>query len=277
MSLTDILKKTALSLALAWPIAHMSYALPDADGTHQKSGFQEAKKGTDKAKREYLVNLLYDMKILYDKDKGPNGHVGAFYDYDNSDDKKKLEDWVNELAKNGQEVDKTAFEKARSKKLVYNLNGKLGENKKLPFIVVYSKDLFSFTEDDLKSTLDRVKAGTEAYDTGMVFEKKIPAEPQSWNSMVPDMYSDYCQLTKILDGTRKVSDELRQESMQVYQRHYTTFKKGIQQPAGPFMTEELRTMLKETIIFVDAGMKKLGYNTEYNADTLSWVLKQAKK
>lgn len=277
MTLTDILKKTALSLALAWPIAHINYAFPDASGTHQKSGFQEAKKGTEKAKREYLVNLLYEMKILYDKEKNPNGHVGVFYDYDNFDDKKKLEDWVDEQAKNGQEVDKTAFEKARSMKLVYNLNGKLGENKKQPFIVVYSKDLFSFTEDDLKSTLDRVKAGTEAYDTGMAFEKKIPAEPQSWNTTVAGMYSDYCQLTKILDGTRKVSDELKQESMQIYQQHYTTFQKGIQRPAGPFMTEELRTMLKETIVAVDTGMKKLGYNHEYEADAQSWVIKQAKK
>jgi hypothetical protein len=276
MSLTDILKKTALSLALAWPIANTSYALPDAGVSRQKSGFQEAKKGTDKAKREYLVNLLYDMKILYDKEKNPNGHVGTLYDYDNFDDKKKLEDWVNEQAKNGQEVDKTAFEKARNRKLVYNLAGKLGENKKQPFIVVYSKDLFSISEDDLKSTLDRVKAGTEAYDTGMAFEKKIPAEPQSWNSMMANMYSGYCQLTKILDGTRKVSDGHKQESLQVYQTHYNTFQKGIQRPAGPFMTEELRTMLKETIVAVDTGMKKLGYNHEFNANTQTWILKQAK-
>lgn len=277
MSLTDILKKTALSLVLVWPIAHTTYALSDTGMSRQGNDFQEAKKGAAEAKREYLVKLLHGMKILYDKDENPDGHVGAFYDYDNSDDKKKLEDWVNEQAKNGQEVDKTAFEKARSQKLVYNLAGKLGENKKQPFIVVYSKDLFSISEDDLKSILDRVKAGAEAYDTGIAFEKKIPLEPQSWNFAIANMYSDYCQLTKILDGTRKVSDGHRQESLQAYQQHYTTLQKGIPRPAGPFMTEELRTMMKETIVAIDVGMKKLGYNHEYNADAQSWVLKQAKK
>ncbi|MEM3154117.1 MAG: hypothetical protein QW165_00935 [Candidatus Woesearchaeota archaeon] len=293
LELSDVVRKAAMGLGLGVLFSQVDpQAVAAPSATHSQDSekqdekkpyknkitYEQAKKGSKKTKRDYIIGKMYEMGILYHKDHCPDGHVGDVFDFDDKSDKKRLEKRLDEELKFNPALYKAGFEEARESKLAYHCRDPPGQNERLPFIVFYLEEIFpakgeATSEDEITSRLRYLKASTEYFNTAIFFGKKMPLANASMKfrrDTVGSLYAGYAQLSKIIDNTDKVSDATRQDVLERYLHNYYNCMRCFEIRED----ETVQEFVKHVVDNINSGMRQLGYVHKYDEIKKEWSLEK---
>jgi hypothetical protein len=293
--LSDVVRKAAMGLGLGLLFSQIdpqAIAAPvtssqDSEKQDEKQPYksrityEQAKKGSKRTKRDFILGKMYEMGILYHKDHCPGGNVGDVFDLDDSSDRKRLEKRCVEEAKFASQATTPkelmdAYVGARSEKIAMRCRDPPGQNERLPFITFYLNEIFSestMSEDDITNKMRYIKADSETWNTGNIFGKPIPLKNPAmkfWRGSVGEMASQYAALIRILDGTDKVSESRKQEVLKEYLDNYRKCMSCINIKED----KECQEFVKSAVDTVNAGVTQLGYVHKYDDSKRQWSLEK---